>query len=208
MDRLIKPDVQAVEVFFVKWQKCGRAFKLTNLMHTMSVAVCLTLSDPSLFSVLKPFSIIPPLTTSSFTLVLNELCDQPPFSSPPCTILVRSSMLPTGKAHQDDLHRLFSRPGPHIFKDVVIPIYFVGPHVAEFLLSPSSMSLEINFLFSKAISWCDESQLTSLLRLAVENGKSHFVSALIEAGADVNDRGPEGESLMLLAVKSGNADAV
>ncbi|KAL0391071.1 UNVERIFIED_CONTAM: hypothetical protein Scaly_0464200 [Sesamum calycinum] len=208
MDRLIKPDVQAVDVFFVRGQKCGRAFKLTNLMHTMSVAVCLTTSDPVLFSVLKPFSIIPPLTTSSFTLVLNEPCDRPPLSSHPCTILVRSSMLPTGKAHQDDLQRLFSKPGPHIFKDATIPISFVGPHVAEFLLSPSSMSLEINFLFSKAISWCDESQLTSLLRLAVENGKSHFVSALIEAGADVNDRGVEEESFISLAVKSGNADAV
>ncbi|KAI3473893.1 hypothetical protein Pfo_028080 [Paulownia fortunei] len=208
MDRLIKPDVQVLDLLFIRDQKCSQTFKLTNLMHTMSVAISLTASNPSVFSFAQPFSIIPPLSTASFTLLLNKPCDQPPLSTPPNTILVRSSMLPTGKAHQDDLRRLFSKPGPHIFKDATLPISLVGPHVVEFLLSPSSKSLEINFLFSKAISWCDESQLTSLLRIAADNGKSHFISALIEAGADVNDRDSEGESLMYLAVKSGNTDAV
>ncbi|KAI3449570.1 hypothetical protein Pfo_006235 [Paulownia fortunei] len=208
MDRLIKPDVQVLDVLFIRGQSCCQTFKLTNLMHTMSVAISLTTSNPAIFSFSQPFSIIPPLSTAPFTLHLNKPCDQPPLSTPPDTILVRSSILPTGKAHQDDLRRLFSMPGRHIFKDATLPIHFVGPHVAEFLLSPSSKPLEINFLFSKAISWCDESQLTSLLRIAATNGKSHFISTLIEAGADVNDRDSEGESLISLAVKSGNTNAV
>ncbi|KAL2535348.1 ankyrin-3-like [Forsythia ovata] len=208
MDRLIKSDVQELNLFFIKGQKCSITFKLTNLMHTMSVAVSLTTSNPSRFSFSQCFSLITPLSTSSFTLSLNQPCDQPPLLTPPETALVRSSMLPTGKAHQDDLRRLFSKPGPHIFKDATLPISFVGPHVVEFLLLPSNKSLEMNFLFSKAISWCDESQLSSLLRFAAKNGNSYFVSGLIEAGADVNERDLEGESALSMAVKSGNAVSV
>ncbi|KAK6120109.1 hypothetical protein DH2020_046145 [Rehmannia glutinosa] len=208
MDRLIKPDHQVLDLLFLRNQKCSQSFKLTNLMHTMSVAISLTSSTPSIFSFSQSFSIIPPLKTAIFTVSLNKPCDHPPLSTPPATILVRSSMLPTGKAHQDDLRRLFSKPGPHIFKDATIPISLVGPHVAEYLLSPCSKSLEMNFLFSKAISYCDESQLTRLLRVAVENGNSQFVSALIEAGADVNDRDLNGESLVCLGVRSGKTDVV
>lgn len=208
MDRLIKPDVQIIEVVFIRGQKCSQVFRLKNLMHTMSVAVSLTSSNPSIFSFSQSFSIIPPLSSASFTLFLNKASDKPPLCSPPDTFLVRSSMLPTGKAHQDDLRRLFSKPGPHIFKDANLPVSFVGPHVAEFLLSPSPTSLETKFLFSKAVSCCDESQLTALLRVAAENGTPQFISTLIEAGADVSDTGSEEESLVSLAVKSGKAEAV
>ncbi|KAG8389409.1 hypothetical protein BUALT_Bualt02G0226200 [Buddleja alternifolia] len=210
MDRLIKPDTQSLDLFFIKGQKCSQTFDLTNLMHTMPVAISLTSSNPSIFSFPKPFAIIPPLSTLSFTIQLNNPCHNPPLSTPPNTVLVRSSMLPTGKAHQDDLRRLFSKPGPHIFKDAILPISFVGPQAAEFLLlsQPSSNNLEIDFHFSKAISRCDESDLTSLLRIAAVNGKSHFVSALIEAGADVNDKDSNRDSVMSLAVKSGEIDIV
>ncbi|KAK4418212.1 hypothetical protein Salat_2233900 [Sesamum alatum] len=206
MDRLIKPDEQTVDVLFNRGLKCSQTFKLTNLMHTMPVAISLTTSDPQIFSFPQPFYILPPLSTSSFLVQLNKPFDQPPLSTAPATILVRSSTLPTGKAHQDDLRRLFSKPGPHIFKDATLPIYFVGPQAAEFLLTSSFETMYS--VFSKAISCCDESQLTCLLRVAAVNGNSHFISALIEAGADVNDRDPEGESVMSLAVKSGKADAV
>ncbi|XP_073138364.1 protein VAPYRIN-LIKE-like [Henckelia pumila] len=210
MDRLIKPDVEVIEVFFIRGQKCSQVFRLKNLMHTMSVAVSLTSSNPSIFSFSQSFSIIPPLSSASFTLFLNKPTDRPPLCSPPDTLLVRSSMLPTGRAHQDDLPHHFSKPGPHIFKDATLPVSFVGPHVAEFLLSPSPASqLETKFLFSKAVSCCDESQLTALLRVAAENGTPQFISALIEAGADVSEAaGSEEESLVSLAVKSGKAEAV
>ncbi|KAL7112799.1 hypothetical protein ACP275_04G023700 [Erythranthe tilingii] len=213
MDRLIKADVDSIDISFVNGGNCSQTFKLTNLMHTMSVAVSLTSTNPAIFSFPNPFSILPPLSTSSQTLVFtNPSGDRPPLSTPNDALLVRSSILPTGKAHHDDLRRLFSKPGPHIFRDAALPINFVGPHAAEFLLlrlpPPSSTPLEINSLFSKAISRCDEPQLTSLLKIASENGKSHFIPALIEAGADVSSRDSEGESLISLAVKSGKIDAV
>lgn len=118
-------------------------------------------------------------------------------------------MLPTGKAHQEDLRRLFSKPGPHIFKDATIPIAFVGPHVVESLiLSPSPKSLEVAFLLSKAIDWCDRSQLNSLLRTSAKYANSYFVSSLIDSGADVNSRDIERQSAMSLAVKSGDINTV
>lgn len=208
MDRLIKPDMKIIQVFFIRGHKCSQVFRLKNLMHTMSVAVSLTSSNPSIFSFSQSLSIIPPLSSASFTLFLNKASDQPPLCSPPDTLLVRSSMLPTGKADEDDLRHLFSKRGPHIFKDATLPVSFVGPHVAEFLLSPSPRFLETNLLFAEAVSCCDESQLTALLRVAAEDGTPQFISALIEAGADVSDTGSEEESLVSLAVKSGKAEAV
>lgn len=209
MDRLVKADVKEVNLVFTRGHKCSTTFKLTNLMHTMAVAVSLNTTNPSLLSFTHPFSIIPPLGTASFTLILCKPSDHPPLSTPLDNVLVRSSMLPTGKATQEDLRRLFSKHGPHIFKDVTIPISFVGPHVIEHLISSSSSkTLEIAFILSKAISWCDESQLTCLLRPAAMNGNSYVVSSLLDAGADVNNRDSDGVSVMSLAVKSGDLDTV
>ncbi|GJT68121.1 ankyrin repeat-containing protein [Tanacetum coccineum] len=209
MDRLVKADVNELNLMFTKNQKCSTSFKLTNLMHTMSVAISLNTTNQTIFSFTQAYSIIPPLGTSTFTLNLAKPCDIPPLSTPLDNVLVRSSMLPTGKASQEELKRLFSKPGPYIFKDVTIPISFVGPHVIEFLTCSSmSKTLEIAFVLTKAITWCDESQLTSLLRRAVMHGNCYVVSSLLDAGADVNIWEPDGESVMLLAVKSGDIDTV
>lgn len=214
MDRLVNPDSQELCLPFARGQRCCATFKLTNLMHTMSVAVSLTTTNPSLFSFSQPLSVIPPLSASTFTLSLSHTptsthSDQPPLSSPLDSVLVRTSLLPTGKAHHDDLRRLFSKPGTHIFRDATLPISFVGPHVVESLiLAPSPRSLEFAFLLSKAIYWCDKGQLTSLLRCSARRGNADVASALIEAGADVNGRDEEGQSAMSLAVKSGNIGVV
>ncbi|MCD7463130.1 hypothetical protein HAX54_050014 [Datura stramonium] len=213
MDRLVKPDLEELKLCFIRGQKSSATFKLNNLMHTMSVAVGLSTTRPSVFSFSHPFYIIPPLSTASFTLFLTNACDLPPLSTPLDMVMVKSSMLPTGKASQDNLHRLFSRTGPHIFKDAKIPISLVGPQVVEFLLSPnSSVSsknlLDVGLLLPKAISLCDGCQLDSLLICAAKNGNSHCISALIEVGADVNRRDSNGDSLMSLAVKSGNLDSI
>ncbi|KAA8550924.1 hypothetical protein F0562_002608 [Nyssa sinensis] len=208
MDKLVKPNVKEVNLNFTAVQKCTATFSLSNLMHTMSVAVSLTTTNPSLFSFSQPFSIIPPLSTLPFTLSLSQLSDHPPLSTPPDAILVRSSMLPTGKAHQEDLRRLFSRPGRHVFRDATISISLVGPHVIESLISPPPKNLDTAFLVSRAIAWCDEPQLTSLLRSATVSGNSYITSALIDAGADLNNRDSEGQSVMTLAVRSGNIDVV
>ncbi|XP_009792344.1 protein VAPYRIN-LIKE-like [Nicotiana sylvestris] len=179
----------------------------------MSVAICLSTTKPSVFSFSHPFSIIPPLSTASFTFSLTNSCDQPPLSTPLDTVTIKSSMLPTGKASQDDLRRLFARTGPHIFKDAKIPISLVGPQVVEFLLSPNSsvsskVLLDVTLLLPKALSLCGGCQLDSLLKSAAKNGNSHCISALIEAGADVNRRDSDWDSVMSLAVKSGNLDSV
>lgn len=206
-------DVKEVDMTFKRGQRCTTTFRLTNLMHTMHVAVSLTTTKPYLYSFTHPLSILPPLSTSTFTLHLSKPTDHPPLSSPPDSITVRSSMLPTGKAQQDDLRRLFIKPGPHLFKDATIPISLVGPHVVEFLLSPPpaspiSLSSETGSQLSKAISGCNTSQLTSLLRPAVACGNEYFVKALIEAGADVNDRELDRPFVMSVAIRNGKIDIV
>ncbi|KAL5796815.1 hypothetical protein ACOSQ2_001635 [Xanthoceras sorbifolium] len=208
MDRLVKADVKEVEIAYKRGQKCTTTFRLTNLMHTMSVAVSLTTTSPSLFSFNQLYSIIPPLSSSSYTLILSQPSDKPPLSSAPDAITVKSSMLPTGKAHQDDLRRLFSRPGPHVFKDARIPISFVGPHVIEFLISQHTQIPEISSFFSKAVSGCSRYQLSTLLKSAVILGNAYLVTNLIDNGADVNNKDLDGRSMIFLAVKAGNINVM
>ncbi|PQM34988.1 ankyrin-3 [Prunus yedoensis var. nudiflora] len=210
MDRLVKPDVKEVELNFKRDQKCSTTFRLSNLMHTMSVAVSLTTTNPSLFSFSQPFSIIPPLSSASYSLLLSQPSDQPPLplSTPHDVINVKTSMLPTGKAHQDDLRRLFARPGPHVFRDATIPIAFVGPHVVEFLISQQTRISEFDSFFNKAISGCSGSDLTALLKPAIASGNANLVSDLIDAGAVVNQRNSDSGSLLSLGVGAGNVEIV
>ncbi|KAH7517154.1 hypothetical protein FEM48_Zijuj09G0032200 [Ziziphus jujuba var. spinosa] len=209
MDRLVKPDVKEVELNFKRGQKCSTTFRLNNLMHTMSVAVSLTTTNPSLFSFPQQFSIIPPLSSSSYALLLSQPSDQPPLISPADVIYVRTSMLPTGKAHQDDLRRLFSKPGPHVFRDATIPISFVGPQVVEFLISNHAEVPELSSSLRRAISGCSQSQVTELLNPAIDSGNAYLISTLIDAGADVHGReNSDKGSILSSAVRAGNIEIV
>lgn len=108
-------------------------------------------------------------------------------------------MLPTGKATTDDLRRLFNKPGPHVFRDAVITVILVGPTVAEYVIS----NYETRNLFTKAISVCTKSNLTNLMKPAVESGKVEYVTDLITAGGDVNFRDSNGKSLIPFAIRTG-----
>ncbi|GLT76320.1 hypothetical protein SLA2020_479890 [Shorea laevis] len=208
MDRLVKADVKELELDFKRGQKCTKTFRLSNLMHTMSVAVSLTSTNPSLFSFNQAFSIIPALSSASYTVFLSQPSDRPPLAVPPDVITVKSSVLPTGKASQDDLRLLFSKPGRHIFRDASITLSFVGPHVVEHLISHHTQTGEIDLFFNKAISGCNGSQLTALMKKAVVSGKLNLAGALIDHGGDVNVRDSDGRSMISVAVQAGNIDVV
>ncbi|MED6130463.1 hypothetical protein PIB30_000963 [Stylosanthes scabra] len=208
MDRLVKSDVKEVVLIYDKSnENCSATFKLTNLMHAMAVAVSLTTTNPSSpFSVDIPFSTIPPLSSSTYTLSLFQLFfdnGTPLIFTVPEAIVVTTSMILAGKPQDcDDLRRLFSKPGPHVFHDAIIPVSIVGPDFAEFLISnhiPRSRSI-----LSKAISRCVASQLTDLLAYAVECGNAESVAVLIDAGADSNFKDSNGRSLVPLAIRAGN----
>ncbi|XP_045826697.1 protein VAPYRIN-LIKE-like [Trifolium pratense] len=207
MDRLVKAEFKEVELNFQKNQKCFTSFKLTNLMHTMSVAVSLTTTNPSTFSINKPLSVIPPLSSSTYTLHLSNM-NQPPLSDPADVITVRTSMLPTGKANTEDLRRLFNKPGPHVFRDAVITVTLVGPTVAEFIISNYDSVAETRNLFAKAISVCEKSYLTSLLKPAVESGQLDYVADLIAAGGDASLTDSNGRSLIPSAIRTGKLDVL
>ncbi|KAM7277075.1 hypothetical protein ACFE04_018941 [Oxalis oulophora] len=211
MDRLVKVDVTGIEINFKKGQKSNTTFRITNLMHTMSVAIYLNTSNPGIYSFTQTFSIIPPLSTSSYTLIFSQQSDHdPPLISPYDAVTVKSSMLPTGKANQDELRRLFSRPGPHVFRDAVIPINIVGPQVIDFLITNHAKVADVALFFKKAISGCSDSQLTSLLQYAVISGipRLRMIGGLIDSGADVKHKDENGRSFISLAVEVGSIDLI
>ncbi|CAM8930321.1 unnamed protein product [Rhodiola kirilowii] len=211
MDRLVVADVKEVDLTFKRNLKSSASFRLTNLMHTMPVAISLISSNPTTFSFSHPFYVIPPLSTATFVLHLSHVSDKPPTcllsgSSAPA-IMVRSSMLPTGKGNVDELKRLFARPGPHVFKDAVLPVTLVGADMAEFIIGGEKLeTLESVARLRKSVRGCSVAELTRLLRIAVGNGKGDFSRVLIEAGGDVNWRGLGNDSLVSLSVKSGSVE--
>ncbi|OWM78055.1 ankyrin repeat domain-containing protein 50-like [Punica granatum] len=207
MDRLVKPDVKEIELIYKRGQKCTKSFRITNLMHTMSVAISLSTTKPSLFTFNLPLSIIPPLSTATYTII-SLPSDQPAIPSPPDMVSVQSSMLPTWKAHENNLQHLFDRPGPHIFKDATIPISFVGFEVIEFLIPRAAQFPDIDYHLNRSIPWCDQAQLTTLLRSAISRQDKRTVLALIDAGADVNRQETDGKSLLSIAIGAGNLEVL
>ncbi|KAG9457517.1 hypothetical protein H6P81_002025 [Aristolochia fimbriata] len=211
MDRLVSVDVKELELAFKPSERCSASFRISNLMHTMSVAVCLTTADSRYCFAPNPYSVLPPLSSSTVSIHL------PPLLSPPVSdsVLVRTTMLPTGRAHPDALRRIFSAPGRQIFRDALLPLSVVGPHVVKSLLfasTPSSSSsldttLRTAFLLSKAISRCSTSDLSNLLIDAARLGNPAFVSPLIDAGAHPDSRDSDGNSALSVAAAAGNVEA-
>ncbi|XP_068660288.1 protein VAPYRIN-LIKE-like [Aristolochia californica] len=212
MDRLVSVDVKELELVFKPSDRCSASFRVTNLMHTMSIAICLTTADSRYSFDPQPYSVLPPLSSYTFSLHLAPALS-PPLSD---SVLVRSTMLPTGRAHPDALRRIFSTPGRQIFRDALLSISIVGPHIVKSLLfssSPSSSppgvsetTLQSAFVLSKAISRCSDSELSNLLTDAARIGNPSFISSLIDAGADPNSRDSKGNSAISVAVGSGNVE--
>ncbi|MFS7975939.1 putative ankyrin repeat-containing domain-containing protein [Helianthus anomalus] len=209
MDRLVKSHATELNIVFKPDHKCCTTFELTNLMHTLPVAVFLDTTNPSLLSFAHPISVIPPLGTSSFTLRCHP-SNQPPFLAHAPNVIVRSSMVLTGKTDHESLCVMFSKPGPRIFKDATIPVSFVGPHVVDFLLSTPryAKTVDIPLILAKSVRFCSEFDLNSLLKSAAMFGNYYFVTFFINNNADVNKRDANGSSVMSSAIGSGNVDVV
>ncbi|KAM0954271.1 putative ankyrin repeat-containing domain-containing protein [Dioscorea sansibarensis] len=212
MDRLVSVDLKELEMEYRPSRRCrSSTFRITNVMHTMSVAIHLTTTRPTLFSILpsnSPLSlaILPPLSSASFSLSLSPSPSSSSFPPPPvsASLLVRSALLPTGTASSAALLRLFSLPGPHLFRDATLPISLTGSHVLHsLLLSPPSETLDTSSFISKAASSCSPSDLSTLLLLAATGSRPHVLSALISAGAVVNCLDLDGKPPITLAVLSG-----
>lgn len=204
MDRLVRVNVNQLDLHFRPSDRCSARFVVTNLMHTMSVAVHLAATGPYTLSPVTP-CLLPPLSSATFVLTLAAQADRPPVKAPPDSVLVRSAVVPTGKSDPAALRRLFSLPGVHVFRDASVPVFLVGPHVLDhLLLLPETLTLE----FARAIPSCSVAELSALLRRAAAAGKPRFVAELLSAGADADVRGSDGRSALSLAVSSGDLASV
>ncbi|KAL4182363.1 hypothetical protein AMTRI_Chr12g275600 [Amborella trichopoda] len=185
MDRLVSVDVEELELRFQKGHRCSARFGVRNLMHTMSVAIYISITpaaSASAFS-LKPstVAVIPPLSSAPLQISIVDPLDRLSLSSPQSKLLVRSCMLPTGRANEQELHQLFSFPASsYIFKDAIIPISFTGHDVLASLLNNSHCYHLNPVLIARAISACTPAETASLLEKAVSSGHSDVVRSLLQ----------------------------
>ncbi|KAK8583192.1 hypothetical protein V6N13_021904 [Hibiscus sabdariffa] len=178
MDRLVKADVKGIELVFIKGQKSSATFTLTNLMHTMSVAVSLSTKTPSLFSFHQPFSLIPPLSSSPYTL-LSHPSDQPPLTD---AITVKTSMVPLGKATLDS-----PSPDPTYSRTPLCP----SPFSVTALLKSAAVAGKADLVRSLIDHGGDvnhkDSNGRSLVSLAAEAGHLDVVNVLISSGCEIDN---------------------
>uniref|UniRef100_A0A2N9GJT8 Uncharacterized protein n=1 Tax=Fagus sylvatica TaxID=28930 RepID=A0A2N9GJT8_FAGSY len=187
MDRLVKPDLKEVNLAFKKGQECTTTFRLTNLMHTMAVAVSLTTTNPSVYSFNQAFTVIPPLSSLSYTLLLSQPSDRPPLSSPPDIITVRSSILLIGKAR--------TRLSPPLIPEIG---FFWKKAISECtgiqltsLLRPAILYSNANFVTDILDAGADvnykDSDRRSMITLAIRAGDLDILKVLIASGCKIDN---------------------
>ncbi|KAJ0111144.1 hypothetical protein Patl1_01128 [Pistacia atlantica] len=183
MDRLVKADVKEVEIAFKKGQKCNTSFRLTNLMHTMSVAVSLTTTNPSFFSFDQLYSIIPPLSSSSYTLILSQPSDQPTLSCP-------SSCHHRQIFDASDGQSPPGRSPPSVLQTWSTFSACTGYQLSALLKSAvvsGNETLVTNLIDNGADVNYKDSDGRSMISLAVKRGHSDVVKLLIASGCKASD---------------------
>ncbi|XP_019197477.1 PREDICTED: ankyrin repeat domain-containing protein 65-like [Ipomoea nil] len=204
MDKLVKADVTELNLIFTPGQNPSATFKLSNLMHAIPVAVSLT-STNSLFSFSHSFAVLKPLSTASFTVFFTP---NPRVSSPFDSVLVRSVLFPAGRATQDDLRRVFSRPGPHIFRDAKIPVkFFCGCAAGKGDLNQNKTPFDLARERNHS-SLYDALRSGEELQRAARTGDVAAVKKCLAEGANVNGRDEIGWTALHRAAFKGRMECV
>nr|GMD17107.1 ankyrin repeat, PH and SEC7 domain containing protein secG-like [Ipomoea batatas] len=208
MDKLVKADVTELNLIFTPPQNSSATFKLSNLMHVMPVAVSLISTNSLLYSFSQSFAVLKPLSTASFTVFLTRPVDRNPLSSPSDSVLVRSVLFPAGRATQDDLRQVFSRPGRHIFRDAKIPVKsFCGWVTGNGDLNQNKTQFDLARERNHS-SLYDALSSGEELQRAARSGDVAAVKKCLAEGADVNGRDQNGWTALHRAAFKGRMECV
>ncbi|XP_059066953.1 protein VAPYRIN isoform X1 [Cryptomeria japonica] len=208
MDRLVAVDPVEITIDFKRGQKAQNTFRVRNLMHTMSVAFKISTTEPKKYAVRPGLAIISPLCEILVEVTTAAQAELP--SSIPVSedkFVVKSLMLPTGKATDSELNELFSKNN-HIFTDATLKVVYTGNLILRSLVeSGSSNDVKEVLLRCKDVNSKYEHDLTPL-HIAAIRGNSEIVQDLLDSGAIVDAKNSTQKSPLLEAAFHGHVETV
>ncbi|KAJ9539822.1 hypothetical protein OSB04_026328 [Centaurea solstitialis] len=191
MEKLVEVSDQVVCIDFVLGTKCRATVRLRSITATATVAFKVQTSSPHKFLVNPPTGIIPPLSQSTFQVILRPQPQIPSDfpRSPSDRFLVRTAALATGY----DVNAVVSWT-----HDVKLKVAFVGPFLLRHAVNNGDCDAVRSIVkFQKTIlTELSSREAESVHRVAARLDNSvEMVGLLLEAGLNVESKSTPRRSL-------------
>ncbi|CAL5366378.1 unnamed protein product [Camellia sinensis] len=195
-ERLVEVSDQEVRIDFVLGCKCRANVRLRSLSPTTPIAFKVQTSSPHKFLVNPPSGLIPPLSYSTFQIVLKPQSQLPPTfpRSPSDRFLVKTALAPelSESTHPDFINSWFnSMTRDSTIQDLKLKVAFVGPFLLRHAVSSGDFDSVRNIIKRQRnlVPELPIRDAESLLRVAtVLDCSEEMVNLLVEAGLKARER--------------------
>ncbi|CAK9135821.1 unnamed protein product [Ilex paraguariensis] len=193
MEKLVEVSDQEVRIDFALACKCRTTVRLKSLIPTAPVAFKVQTSSPHKFLVNPPSGLIPPLSSTTFQVILKPQSQLPPTfpRSPSDRFLVKTALAPdltrnsTESINSDFINTWFNSIPQQSIHDLKLKVAFVGPFLLCHAVSIGDCDA-VRKIIKRQRSIVNElptREAESLLRVANELDNSEdMVNILVEAG--------------------------
>lgn len=199
MEKLVEVSEQEVRIDFSLGCKCRATVHLRSLSSTSLTAFKIQTSSPHKFLVNPPTGLIPPLSHTTFQVILKPQSQLPstfPRSSPSDKFLIRTALAPqlnllTSESTQSELLNSWfnSLPSSFITQDIKLKVAFVGPFLLRHAVITGDYESVKNILKRQKTVLASR-DAESLLRVAAElDNSEEMVELLTESEYNINRRG-------------------
>lgn len=200
MEKLVEVSEQEVRIDFSLGCKCRATVHLRSLSSTTPTAFKIQTSSPHKFLVNPPSGLIPPLSHTTFQVILKPQSQLPSTfpRSPSDKFLIRTALFPqptfSSESTQSELVNSWfnSLPNSFITQDVKLKVAFVGPFLLRHGVITGDYDSVKNILKRQKtiLAELPTRDAESLLRVASELDNSvEMIELLTESEYDINRRG-------------------
>lgn len=202
MEKLVEVSEEEVRIDFSLGCKCRATVHLKSLSSTTSTAFKIQTSSPHKYLVNPPTGLIPPLSHTTFQIILKPQSQLPstfPRSSPCDKFLIRTALAPqlnhlitSPSTHSQLVNSWFnSLPTSFVTQDIKLKVAFVGPFLLRHAVITGDYESVKNIL-KRQKSVLSTRDADSLLRVAAELDNSEEMVELLtqsEYNIIINPRG-------------------
>ncbi|XP_077213495.1 protein VAPYRIN-LIKE-like [Tasmannia lanceolata] len=190
MEKLVEVSEQEVCIEFKLGCKCRANINLKSLTHLTPIAFKVQTSSPHKFLVNPPNGLIPPLSSTSFQVILKPQTQIPSTfpRSPSDRFLIKTTPandLQTNPTSQNDnsLNMWFSSP-THVTHDIKLKVVYVGPFLLSHSIATGDADAVKHILRRQksGAAQLPSLDIASLLEAAATSRNPNMLNLLVEAG--------------------------